>query len=165
MKKNNFPFISLLIFFVLFFSLSGCLSLQINNNTFNKKQIEPNSKIFCESIKIISSFSEDTEYLQEILMQKILFQLEKQEKIELVLKKEDSNYIILPQLIIKKYPENFLDYFYYGFSFLIIDTSNFDQIANFLYEYSGNLSIFNNKLIDKFIIFFINDLLKVIKKK
>ncbi len=156
----------ILFILIILFCVSGivgCISMSINKNNYVAQKIDYQSTIYCDEIKIIASFSQEIENLKEIIMKKLLFQLTKQGKLKYIEEKDNAQYIIIPELIIKKYSENFLDNYFYRFSLQILSSET--VIAHFVYEYSGNLSIFNNKLLESFINSFINDLLKIVKNK
>lgn len=154
-----------LIFNILFFliTLSSCFFIHINKNMYVLKNIDYQSSVYCEEVNILCYFSEEIENLKYIIMTKLLFQLEKQKEIKPVFNIEEAKFIIYPELIIKKYSENFQDYYSYIFSFKII--SEGIKIAQFIYEYNGTMSIFNNNLLAKFINSFVSDLIKAVNKK
>ncbi len=149
------------IFIILFFY--SCVSLSIVKSGFSNETILIGSKIACNDLSVISLSFQDSDDLKQIFTRKLNYELQKQKKLVLIDSIENADYYLVPEIVIKKFTENFQDYYYYSFSVEVMKSQT--KIAHFVYDYTGTMSIFNDKLMRSMIENFVHDLLKMVSDK
>jgi len=153
----------ILTIFIQFFFIS-CASLQVVSSDFTENNFifDRSETFFINPIKITSyNFIEDDDICY-IMDEKLRFALVRDKKVNINDEKKRSDYVILPELIIKSYQERYNEKNYYLFSIKILSEDM--VVCQFNYEYNGTSSIFNGKIQSIMIKKFINDFTKIIQR-
>jgi hypothetical protein len=161
---NKFVIKGIFIFTIfIILSFYSCVSMSIVKSGFSNEKILAGSKIACNELNVISLSFQDSDDLKQIFTRSLNYELQNQKKLILIDNIENADYYLVPEIVIKKFAENFQDYYYYSFSVEIMKAQT--KIAHFVYNYTGTMSIFNDKLMRSMIRSFIHDFLKIVSNK
>jgi len=156
MKKSRLVLFMLPILFFLV-SCASIPSFVAQNASFSQGDV-----IYLEPITVISFHFFQDEDIRCIMDKKLAIALSGIEQIILCSNREDADYFIVPELIIKSYQQKYDERNYYLLSISVLSTES--KICQFNYEHNGKTSLFNSRVQNRMVKKLLNDFQKLIKK-
>jgi hypothetical protein len=126
--------------------ITGCVSTRIKERSLVDEgfAVSGEESFYLAPLQVIAFEFHEKKEIRTILNKKLRFEFSSLEGVRLHRNSDEARYLIIPELIVKRYEKRYEQRYYYRLGVSVI--SGGQSRARFSYEYSGKLSIFEIKV-------------------